>query len=75
MKNVEGFYLLEKHKQFVNSFFFLHYVFQETKLVKLKKHLCSQAPDLVLGFTKQTKLNIVKQKDQSPCSGKIKSEQ
>lgn len=31
---------------------------EETKLEKLQKHLSSQAPNLVLGFTEQTKLNI-----------------
>lgn len=40
------------------SFLTFCFTFQETKLEKLQKHLSSQAPNLVLGFTEQTKLNI-----------------
>lgn len=56
MKNLEGFFFFQEHEMFLNTLFYC--IFQETKLEKLQKHLCSQAPNLVLGFTEQTKLNI-----------------
>lgn len=30
---------------------------EETEVEELQKHLCSQAPSLVLGFTEQTELS------------------
>lgn len=56
LRNLEGFFLFQKCKEFLNALFCC--IFQETKLEKLQNHLCSQAPNLVLGFTKQTKFNI-----------------
>lgn len=74
MRNLEGFFLLQKCKEFLDTLFCC--IFQETKLEKLQNHLCSQAPNLVLGFTEQTKLlTFVKQKGQLPYTGRIKSEQ
>lgn len=48
---------------------------EETDFEKLQDHLCSQAPNLVLGFTEQTKLNVCQAEGPLPCTGRIKSEQ
>lgn len=53
--HLEGFFLFLKYMKFFNSLFYC--IFQETKVEKLQKHLCSQAPNLVLGFTEQTELS------------------
>lgn len=46
------FFLVSEMQGVLNTLFYC--LFQETKLEKLQKHLCSQAPNLVLGFTKPT---------------------
>lgn len=67
------FFLFHKYMMFLNILFYC--IFQETKVEKLQKHPCSQAPNPVLGFSEQTELSICQAEGRVPCTGRIKGEQ